>query len=151
MKLRFATAALLYLTLPAFGQGVDPLIGSWKLNVEKTTSDLPLPKSQTDTFAGEGQNFTNTAAGVDAQGRAYKIVFQHIYDGQPHPTTANLNYDSSTYTRIGNTINTVRFRNGKVAEIGQVVIIPGKTYAFSAEGIDANNRPYHSFMVFDRQ
>jgi hypothetical protein len=25
------------LTLPAFGQGVDPLIGTWKLNCEKST------------------------------------------------------------------------------------------------------------------
>jgi hypothetical protein len=29
------------LTLPAFGQGVDPLIGSWKLNLEKSTSTAP--------------------------------------------------------------------------------------------------------------
>jgi hypothetical protein len=32
------------LSLPAFGQGVDPLIGTWKLNLEKSTSTAPLPK-----------------------------------------------------------------------------------------------------------
>jgi hypothetical protein len=107
------------LTLPAFGQGVDPLVGSWKLNLEKSTFVGPLPKSQTLTWAGEGQNFTNTAEGVDAQGQPTKFVFRHIYDGQPHPTTGSPFFDSTTYTRIGNTINAVRFRNGKPALVGQ--------------------------------
>jgi hypothetical protein len=58
------------LTLPAFGQGVDPLIGTWKLNLEKSTSTNPLQKSQTNTYAGEGQNFPLTLEGVDGQGQA---------------------------------------------------------------------------------
>jgi hypothetical protein len=39
---------ILTLPAPAFGQGVDPLVGTWKLNVEKSTSTvLGLPKSLT--------------------------------------------------------------------------------------------------------
>jgi hypothetical protein len=46
------------LGVPAFGQGVDPLVGSWKLTLEKSTYvGSPPPKSQTLTFAGEGQKF----------------------------------------------------------------------------------------------
>jgi hypothetical protein len=86
------------LTLPAFGQGVDPLIGSWKLNLAKSMSNVPLPKSLILAFAGEGQTLTDTADLVDDQGRASKIVFRHIYDGMSHPTTGNPNYDSTTYT-----------------------------------------------------
>jgi hypothetical protein len=74
---------------PAFAQGVDPLIGTWKLNVEKSTSTVPLPKSLILAFAGEGQTLTDTADLVDDQGRASKIVFRHIYDGMSHPTTGN--------------------------------------------------------------
>jgi hypothetical protein len=107
------------LTLPAFGQGADPLIGSWKLNVEKSTSTVPLFKSLTLTWSGEGHNLTDTAEGVDAQGQPFKIVFRHIYDGMPHPTTGIPDYDSSTYTRIGNTINAVRFRDGKPVLVSQ--------------------------------
>jgi hypothetical protein len=29
------------LTLPAFGQGIDPLLGKWKVNVEKSKTDFP--------------------------------------------------------------------------------------------------------------
>jgi hypothetical protein len=146
-----ACALTAALGVPAFGQGVDPLIGTWKQNLEKSTSTLPQPKSQTLTFAGEGQNFTNTDVGADPQGQAFNIVFRHIYDGQPHPTTGSPDYDSTAYTRIGNTINWVRFRQGKAVEVGQAVIVPRKTYTVTNEGINANNQQYRNVMVFDRQ
>jgi hypothetical protein len=45
------TAALSVIETSAFGQGVDPIIGTWKLNVEKSTYiGVPLT---TLTFAGE--------------------------------------------------------------------------------------------------
>ena len=139
------------LTLPAFGQGVDPLIGTWKFNPEKSMSNIPMVKSFTNTYAGEGQNLTNTSEGVDAQGQPFKIVARHIYDGMPHPTTGSTEFDSTTFTRIGNTINGVRFRQGKTVEVLQGVIVPGKTYTITAEGITANGQPYHYVLVLDRQ
>jgi hypothetical protein len=151
MKRTLFALAFFTLTLPAFGQGVDPLIGSWKQNLEKSTSTLPQPKSQTLTFAGEGQDFTNTDVGADPQGQPFNIVFRPIYDGQPHQTTGSPDYDSTAYTRIGNTINWVRFRQGKAVEVGQAVIVPGKTYTVTNEGINANNQQYHNVAVFDRQ
>jgi hypothetical protein len=138
------------LTLPAFAQGVDPLIGTWKLNLEKSTG--VGFRSLTLTWSGEGQNLIDTADGVTAQGQSFHVIFQHIYDGQPHPTTGSSDYDSTTYTRIGNTINYVRFKQGKAVEIGQGVIAPGgKTYTLTTEGIDANNQTVHAVGVYDRQ
>jgi hypothetical protein len=140
------------LSAPVLGQGVDPLIGTWKLNLEKSTYiGSQLPKSQANTWSGEGQNFIDTVEGVNAQGQPFKFVYQHIYDGQPHPTTGSPNYDSTSYTRIGNTINIVRFRGGKAVEVGQGVIVPGKTFTVTTEGTNANNQPYHTVGVFDRQ
>ena len=40
MKCTIFALAFFSLTLPAFGQGVDPLIGTWKLNVAKSTGAL---------------------------------------------------------------------------------------------------------------
>ena len=151
MKSTIFALAFLSLTLPAFGQGVDPLVGTWKQNLEKSTSTLPLAKSLTLTWSGEGQNFIDTAEGVDAQGQPFKFIFRHIYDGQPHPTTGSPDFDSTAYTRVGNTINAVRFKNGKAVEVAQAVIVPGKTYTLTQEGIDANNQPYRAVAVFDRQ
>jgi hypothetical protein len=139
------------LTLPAFGQGVDPIIGTWKLNLEKTTSTEPLVKSLTNTAVRDGQNFINTGEGLDAQGQPFKQVFLHTYDGMPHPTTGSPDYDSTTYTRVGNTINSIRFKNGKVVEVGQGVIVPGKTWTVTAEGVHVDGQRYHWVLVYDRQ
>jgi hypothetical protein len=146
-----ATTALSVIATSALGQGVDPLVGTWKLNLEKSTSTFPMFKSATLAITGEGQNRTLTAEGVDPNSQPFKVVYQHIYDGQPHPTTGNPDYDSSTYTRIGNAINGVRFKEGKPAEVMQGIIDPGKTYTVTEEGIGVNNQPYHAVLVYDRQ
>jgi hypothetical protein len=139
------------LTLPAFGQGVDPYIGTWKMNLEKSTSTRPLPKSRTATWTGEGQNRTVTVEGVEANGQPLKVILRHIYDGMPHPATGNPDYDTIIYYRIGNSINAVWFKNGKVVSINQLQVAPGKTFTVIIEGIDANGQSYRDVEVFDRQ
>ena len=127
------------------------MIGTWKFNPEKSTSTGPLARSMTLTVARDGQNIVNTNNGVDAQGHAFKIVYQHIYDGMPHPTTGTPDHDSTSYTRIGNTLNAIRFKDGKPVEVSQGVIIPDKTFTVNAEGIAVSGQPYHYFLVYDRQ
>jgi hypothetical protein len=71
MKSPIFALAFFSLTLPAFGQGVDPLIGTWKYNPAKSTTTDEVPKNWTMTFTGEGQTLINTAEGMDDQGRAH--------------------------------------------------------------------------------
>jgi hypothetical protein len=138
------------LAVPALGQGVDPILGTWRLNVEESQFPFPPPKSQTLTFVMGGQNIVNTAEGVGADGKPFKVVFQHIYDGQPHPTTGTEAYDASAFTRIGNTINIARYKDGKMVQLVQGVIIPGKTITFSGGGV-FNGQPFQVVTVYDRQ
>src|SRR5262249_9345818 len=112
---------------------------------------IPQFQSLIQNYSGEGQNFIDTVDAVNDQGQVTRSAFRHIYDGVPHPTTGNPDYDSTAYTRIGNTINGVRFRQGKRREVMQGVIIPGKTYTITAEGIAANGQPYHYVLVLERQ
>jgi hypothetical protein len=153
MKRTLFPLAFLTLTLPAFGQGVDPFIGTWKLNTAKSTSSgYPLFKSHTLNIVREGQNLVAKPDGVDAQGQPFKRVLQHIYDGQPHPITGGSpDWDATAFTRVGNTINVVRFKNGKVVEVAQYIIDPGNTYSGHSEGVTANGQPYHDYLVWDRQ
>jgi hypothetical protein len=151
MKRTILALAFFSLTLPAFAQGVDPLIGTWKFNPEKSTSTGPLPKSMTVTYSAAEGGLIGINDVVGADGQAFKVTFRHVYDGMPHPTTGNPDFDQTAYTRIGNTINIVRFRQGKAVEVAQIVIVPGKSTTNNAEGIAANDQPYHSVLVFDRQ
>src|SRR6516162_10354959 len=130
--------------LPGIGIAEDnPLIGSWKLNLEKSKySPGPAPRSLTLNFVADGANLINTAEVIDAEGKATKTVFAHIYDGKPHPTTgvAGGLYDSSTYTRIdANTIDFVRSKDGKAIQTGWAVVSgDGKTYTVTTGGIGVN-------------
>jgi hypothetical protein len=106
---------------------------------------------EANTYVGEGQNLTNTSEGVDTNGQPFKLVARHIYDGTPHPTIGNSSYDSTSFTRIGNAINWVRFKQGKIVEVGHGVIVPGKTYTITDEGIPASGQQYHNVLVLERQ
>jgi hypothetical protein len=152
MKSTIFALTFFSLTLPAFGQGVDPLIGTWKLNLEKSTfTGRAPPKSRTATFAGEGQTFAVTIEGVEAKGQALKLIYRHIYDGQPHPITGSPDFDSNTYHRFGNSISGTFFKNGKVVGLAQIQLVPGKTFTVIEEGIEADGLLYHDALVFERQ
>jgi hypothetical protein len=148
MKTTLFALAFFSVTLPAFGQGVDPLIGTWKLNFEKS---VPSPlKSATLIIAGEGQNRTLTANGVLTRGQPVGSVQQHVYDGVPHPTTGASDYDATAFARIGNTINVVRFKNGKPMEVGQAILVPDKTYTYTFDA-ELNGQVTHVVLVYERQ
>jgi len=143
--------------LPGIGIAENnPLIGTWKLNLEKSKySPGPGPRSLTLNFVADGANLTNTAEVIDAEGKATKTVFAHIYDGKPHPTTGVPGglYDSSTYTRIdANTVNWIRSKDGKTVQTGSNVLsADGKTFTVTTDGTGANGQPIHSVAVFERQ
>jgi hypothetical protein len=139
------------LTLPAFGQGVDPLIGTWKLNYEKSTGSAFRSLTLTFTAAG-GQNLVAVTDGVDNQGNHVHGTLRHTYDGMPHPTEGTPDADSTSYTRLEDTINIVRFKQGKVTEVSQSIIVPNKTYTNSGATVSAaSGQVNHFVLVFERQ
>jgi hypothetical protein len=152
MKRTILALTFFTLTLPAFGQGVDPLVGTWKLNAAKTTGSAY--KSLTAIFtAGEGHNLIANSDGVDNQGKQVHLVFLQTYDGMPHPTTGDPAVsDATAYTRLGNTINIVRYRQGKLVDVSQAVInTTNKTYTVSGEALTADGQLVPYVLVFEKQ
>jgi hypothetical protein len=69
----------------------DPFIGTWQLNLTKSKfSPGPGPKSVTMNVQAEGQNHNVTFAGINTEENRQSLVVPWIYDGMPHPVTANL-------------------------------------------------------------
>jgi hypothetical protein len=147
----FAIAALPQLGLAQS----SPLIGTWKLNLEKSKFvGSPPPRSQTLTYQQDGQDIRNTGQGIDAQGNPLPVsVLMHIYDGQPHPSTGNPDYDASAYTRVdANTLIIARFKAGKLIAVGTLVISPdGKTFTNSNTGLGSAPGAMTGIAVFDKQ
>jgi hypothetical protein len=63
----------------------SPLIGTWKLNLDKSKFAVPPPRSAAATYTQDRANIRNTVQLVNAQGDTATVVTMHIYDGQPHP------------------------------------------------------------------
>ena len=149
--------ALLGLAIAAFPQvgfaQSSSLIGTWKLNLDKSKLVGAPPRSATLTYTQDGQNMRSTAQGIDAQGNPTMVVFMHIYDGMPHPTTGSPVYDASAYTRVdGSTLIVARFKAGKLVQIGTLVVSQdGKTLTGPSTGTQANGQLGNTILVYDRQ
>jgi hypothetical protein len=138
------------LTLPASAQGVDPLIGVWKMNPAKSTAaGFEIDKSLTLVFTKDGQDIALNMETIDAKNQMSTSVLKHIYDGKPHPGIGDPNIDAIAYTRMGNNISWVRFKNSKPVAVGQGVV-DGNTFTAIQGGIIANQLTY-SVYVYDRQ
>jgi hypothetical protein len=112
------------LTLPAFGQAPNPLLGTWKLNVAKSTFSGAIPKSGIATYEPDAQGVVkDTGETVDAQGQTLKFAFTHIWDGKPHPVTGISLFNEVTYNRLNaNTVNWVRSKDGKAVSMGSLAV-----------------------------
>jgi hypothetical protein len=158
MNLRaLSTMALLGLTfalaLPQVGFA-QTNIGTWKLNLAKSAYNPgPPPKSQTLTFAGAGQDLRDTVEGIDGEGKPFKGLYIHIYDGKFYPTTGAAGVETTAYTRINpNIVKFTRMNGGKVVQTGfHVVSSDGKTLTVITTGADAKGQEINTFAVFEKQ
>jgi hypothetical protein len=143
-------------TLPQTGFAqTNPRIGTWKLNLAKSTynPEALAPRSSTFNFQMEGQNLKNTVEGINAEGKPTKAVFIHIYDGKPYPTTGAVGYDSSTYTPVdAKIVKFTRLNAGKVIQSGfHVISSDGKTFTVITTGAGPNGQEMNTVAVYDKQ
>jgi hypothetical protein len=160
MNRRITTMALLGLAvatiLPQVGLAQsDPLIGTWKLNLAKSTySPGPPPRSLTRISEAVGQGWRVTFEGIDAQGNPTKAVFgPYFNDGKSYPVTGGLDYDAISYKRVnGSTVETTLTKAGKAVQTGTLVTsADGKTLTITQTGVSANGQQINVVGLYDRQ
>jgi hypothetical protein len=148
------------LTLPVFGQDVDPMIGTWKFNVAKSTwvGGPPIPQSMTMTYVADGPGLTGTLDIVGARGGKGTAKYTIIWDGQLHPVVGSpggqvsREYDSTVYARFGDTINQIYYKDGKVVLVGSTFMDDNKnTFTGHFEGVAPNGQRTRRVLVWERQ
>jgi hypothetical protein len=144
------------LTSPiVFAQG-DAHVGTWKLNLAKSTyKPGPPPKSQTLIYAADGAGMTVMVQGVDSTGQPMnpeKAKVAINFDGKDHPTP-NPNWDTSSWKKIdGHSFEVTRKKGGKVVQSGtNTVAKDGKTLTTTTKGTNAAGQPFTNVAVFDKQ
>ena len=167
------------ITLTLFGihvaaQAADPIIGTWVLNVAKSTfSPGPAPKSESRTYVMEGQETRATFKGV-SEPRRYVTVRQEIkatservdgdgtstteewtvvYDGKDRPVTGNPDADMLSLKRIDSfTTEFTQKKGGRVVIIGTGAISKeGRVMTITTQGINAKGQTIKDVSVFEKQ
>ena len=134
-------------------QGANPRVGTWHLNVAKSTySPGPAPKSQVLTIEAAGAGEKVTSESVLATGAKTVSVYTASYDGQPHPLTGSDTADAVTLKRVdANTSERTDSKGGKAVQtLVRVVSKDGKTMTVTIKGTNAQGQAVNNVVVFEK-
>ena len=144
-----------------FGADKDSLVGTWKLNLEKSKNDPaptgPPPQSVMRTFEDRGGGvFVATTEATMADGKKNLVVVAFKRDGKPYPLATNgggQNITTMAFKKVGANHNEhTTAINGKVVNTGTETVSPdGKVYTEERKGTNAQGKPFHNVGVWERQ
>jgi hypothetical protein len=100
----------------AADDGSDSSLGTWKLNVAKSTfGSGPAPKSETRTYSEISMGTHVVIESEDASDKKNKAETLLTHNGQPQKIVGNADFDSVTTRRLDKYETTADLlRNGKV-------------------------------------
>lgn len=147
--------ALALLVVAVVAQSPDPLLGTWKVNLVKSTwSPGPSPKSQFSRWEAlpNGQ-LKNINAAVDAKGQSTHSEIVVRFDGADLTLVGAAVPTTRAYKRIdGRTFEYVTKVNGKVVGTSRsVMAADGKTRTFTTTGTNAQGEPTKSVLIWEKQ
>jgi hypothetical protein len=133
-------------------QTPDPLAGTWKLDVAKSTyKPGPAPKSATVVITSEGKGIKVAVDAVMVDG-PLKWGYSSARDGKDTPVTGHPLYESAAATQNSPTEGTIVYkRAGKtVATTKTSVSKDGKTLTVTSTGTDAKGE-FNNVGVYTKQ
>ncbi len=146
------SALVLALVMIAFAAD-NPFVGTWKMNLSKTTSSQPPWKSYTMTVEPQENGIKAIQDWVDADGKPMHVTYTVKYDGKEYPVTGRPDADTLSVTRPNaNTTDYVFKKNGKEAWRGQAVISKdGKTRIDQGKGKDSSGKAFTYSIFMEKQ
>jgi hypothetical protein len=143
------------LVASAAGMSLDPAVGTWMLNVNKSKLDAgePAPKSSVRTYSATPDGLKVAVHTVKASGEAHDMSSSFSYDGKQHPATGSEDYDTIAVTRTGpNDSKSDFIKGGKViGHLTRSVSTDGKTMTITSDLVNAKGTHIHDVAVYDRQ
>ena len=149
-----ATAVFAAALLAAAAWGADPLIGTWKLNLDKSKFDPgPPPKSSTVTYTADGEFLVSKSEGVNAKGEQVGSSSRFKRDGQDYAITGSRTSDTVAAKRIDDYTTDFTFKKGgKAVSTGRLAISQdGKTATYRSKGTNLEGKKFDNRTVYDRQ
>jgi hypothetical protein len=136
-------------------QTPEPIVGTWKLDVVKSTyKPGPAPKSTTIVVAPQGKGIKVAVDAVNADGSPSKWGFTTLRDGKEEaPVTGNPMFDTVTASRESATAGTNVYKKaGKVVMTTKVAVAAdGKSMTVTTTGTDAKGQAVNNVAHYVRQ
>ena len=136
----------------AGAQAPDPIVGTWKLDVAKSSyKPGPAPKSATVVIDAVGKGIKVAVDAVTADG-PMKWGYTSARDGKDSPVTGHPFYETANATQASPTEGTIVYkRAGKTVATTKTAISPdGKTLTVTSTGTDAKGQ-FNSVGVYTKQ
>jgi hypothetical protein len=132
----------------------DPMVGTWKLNVSKSTyAPGPAPKNAINKFEPWEDGIKATIDAVDGQGNKIHAEVAAKFDGKDYSVKGSPVADALSLKRVNERqIDVVWKKGGKVAMTGKSVIsADGKTTTLTQTGTDPQGRSISNVAVYEKQ
>lgn len=149
-----AAACALVLTVGTQAQANKHLVGTWKLNAEKSKfSPGPAPKAMTVTYSAAGPDGVKIAVDVTpSTGAAEHWEMTAQYDGKEYPVKGNANADTVSLKKIDDLTGESTFKKGgKVTATNtRTLSKDGKTLTVTSVGTTVDGKPRKDVQVFEK-
>lgn len=145
-----ATVLVAIVSGTALAQSSDPLVATWKLNVEKSKG----AKSGSTKIEAAGQGVKFTVDFVGADGTVSHWGFTANYDGKDNPVTGDSPYgDVVALTRVdAKTTRITSKQGGKVMATSTIVVsADGKTRTTTTKGTNVKGQPVDVVSFYEKQ
>jgi hypothetical protein len=138
------------LTLPA----ADMLSGTWKLNSAKSKFDPgPGPKSSMTRVSMEGDWLVSSTESVSADGKPLSYTNRYKLDGKEYPYKTST-FDGTISVKWIDDYHNEGTLKGKKGDrmLGKLAISKdGKTRTIISTGTNAEGKPIHNVVVYEKQ
>jgi len=138
----------------AAGSVADPAVGTWKLNLAKSTfAGIPAYKSQIRVYSRSGQDITLKMTTVSAEGKETTTQATYKLNGKDYPSMGNPDFDSLSGVQIDtSTVEfTLKRASQPVGKIRRAVSNDGQTLTINYVITNANGVQTSALTVFDKQ
>ena len=142
------------ITTAASAAAADPVVGTWKLNLEKSKFAADrAPKSQTRVYSETAGGTKMSVNGVTANGSAMSMEATLTYDGKDVAVTGSPEFDSLVLTKVnGTTVKSEMKKDGKVVgHTTRTISGKGKVLTLKTAMKTAKGGTTHDVAVFDKQ
>ena len=147
---------LLVLTLfsAACTWAADASVGTWKLNVAKSTfKPGPPPAAETRIYQSRPEGVKTTVKTTWADRKTTSVEYPANYDGKDYPVSGSRDIDAVALTRMDDFTSAATLKHaGKEIGVARRVVSPdGKTMTITYKGINSIGDKVDNVAVYDRQ